>query len=72
LGNPNFTPPGPFYHNLVLTGFTKDNLIITNDPGTRKGEDYSYEVDVLYEAIHDFTGEKSSIKEGKKAMIVVK
>jgi hypothetical protein len=72
LGNPNFTPPGPLYHNLVLTGFTKDNLIITNDPGTRKGENYSYKIDVLYEAIHDFTGEKANIEEGRKAMIVIK
>lgn len=71
LGNPNFTPPGPLYHNLVLTGFTKDGLIITNDPGTRKGENYSYKIEVLYGAIHDFTGVKGDIKEGRKAMIVI-
>lgn len=72
LKNPYFTPPGPLYHNLVLTGFTKDNIIITNDPGTKRGEGYEYELDVLYEAIHDFPGNKEDIARGRKAMIVVK
>ncbi len=71
LGNPYFTPPGPLYHNLVLTGFTKDNMIIANDPGTRRGENYRYKLDVLYEAIHDFPGAKDEIEKGKKAMIVI-
>lgn len=71
LGNPYFTPPGPLYHNLVLTGFTKDDKIITNDPGTRRGAGYEYDVDVLYEAIHDFPGSKDEIEKGKKAMIVI-
>lgn len=71
LGNPNFTSPGPLYHNLILTGFTQDDLVITNDPGTRKGENYTYELSVLYEAIHDFDGNKEEIAKGRKAMIVV-
>ena len=71
MGNPYFTAPGPLYHNLVLTGFTKDGLIITNDPGTRRGENYTYKLDVLYAAIHDFTGDKENIENGKKAMIIV-
>lgn len=72
LGNPYFTAPGPLYHNLVLTGFTKDDMIITNDPGTKRGENYSYSLDVLYKAIHDFPGDKDEIEKGRKAMIVVK
>ncbi len=39
LKNPNYPYPG--YHMLVVTGFTED-MIITNDNGTRKGESYSY------------------------------
>ncbi len=70
LGNPNFTAPGPLYHNLVLTGYDGDT-IITNDPGTRKGEGYEYNVDILYSAIHDFPGKLENIKQGRKAMIVV-
>lgn len=71
LGNPNFTPPGPLYHNLVLIGYD-GNTIITNDPGTRKGKDYTYSINILYASIHDFPGNKEKIKQGRKAMIVVK
>ncbi len=71
LGNPNFTPPGPLYHNLVLIGYDNEReVFITNDPGTRKGENYEYDYDILYDAIHDFTGEKSGILEGKKRVLV--
>ena len=71
LGNPYFTQPGPLYHNLVLVGYNEDE-IITNDPGTKRGEGYVYDEDVLYEAIHDFTGEKENIEKGRKAMIIIK
>jgi hypothetical protein len=70
LGNPNFKAPGPLYHNLVLTGFD-GSKIITNDPGTRKGQNYQYDVSVLYAAIHDFPGNLRDIEKGRKAMIVV-
>jgi hypothetical protein len=71
LGNPNFTAPGPIYHNLVLTGYS-GSQIITNDPGTRKGQDYRYNIDILYSAIHDFPGDLNKIDEGRKAMIVIR
>ena len=71
LGNPYFTPPGPLYHNLVLVGYNGDR-IITNDPGTKRGEGYSDDADVLYKAIHDFTGKKENIEKGRKAMIIIK
>jgi hypothetical protein len=70
LGNPNFKNPGPPYHMLVVRGWTK-NMIITNDPGTRKGEGYQYKPEVLFNAIHDWTGSVDTITEGRKAMIVV-
>ncbi len=70
LGNPFFTPPGPLYHNLVLKGF-KHNEIITNDPGTKRGNSFGYNIDVLYDAIFDFPGKKEDIEKGKKAILVV-
>jgi VanZ family protein len=70
LGNPNFTSPGPLYHNLVLVGYN-GNTIITNDPGTRKGEGYEYKIKILYNAIHDFPGTKEEIEKGRKAMIII-
>jgi Peptidase_C39 like family len=69
LGNPNFTAPGPLYHNLVLIGYN-GNTIITNDPGTRKGKNYIYDENVLFEAIHDFPGSKKKILNGEKVMLV--
>lgn len=70
LGNPNFTPPGPLYHALVLVGYD-GNTIITNDPGTKRGEGYRYDINVLFNAIHDFPGDKNKIESGRKAMIVI-
>ena len=70
LGNPYFTQPGPPYHALVLKGYD-GNIIITNDPGTRRGESYEYDINILYNAIHDFPGSLDRMEEGRKAMIVV-
>ncbi len=70
LSNPYFTPPGPLYHNLILIGY-RDNIVVANDPGTKRGESYEYKLDVLYNAIHDFPGNKNDIEKGRKAMIVV-
>ncbi len=49
LGNPNFTPPGPIYHMLVITGYDEAGFI-TNDPGTRRGHNYRYSFETLYGA----------------------
>ncbi|MDD5039868.1 MAG: C39 family peptidase [Patescibacteria group bacterium] len=70
LGNPNFRSPGPVYHMLVVRGWTRD-MMITNDPGTRKGEEYQYAPGVLQNAIHDWNGTGDAIEQGRKAMIVV-
>lgn len=55
LGNPNFTPPGPINHMLVIIEYdpqTKE--FITYDPGTRKGKGYRYNQDILFEAVRDY------------------
>jgi VanZ family protein len=70
LENPYFTPPGPLYHNLVLVGYKGDTIIV-NDPGTKRGKNYRYNADILYEAIHDFPGTKENIGKGRKAMIIL-
>lgn len=80
LGNPFYRQPGPVYHMLVAKGFTKDGKIITNDVGTRRGNNYVYDPEVLFEAIHDAPEGGSAwshpkpeehILSGKKAIIVV-
>jgi hypothetical protein len=70
LGNPYFQQPGPVYHVLVVRGLTDEGKFITNDPGTRRGEAYIYDAEVLWEAIHDWNG--GDVERGEKVMIVVK
>ncbi|MEK9157984.1 MAG: C39 family peptidase, partial [Patescibacteria group bacterium] len=41
LGNPNYTPPGPLYHMLLIKGYDATGFI-TNDDGTRNGNSYHY------------------------------
>ena len=69
LGNRYFRQPGPLYHMLVVRGWTKNGKIITNDPGTKRGEGYLYDPDVLMNAVHDWNG--GDVVNGRKVMIVV-
>jgi hypothetical protein len=70
LENPYFRGAGPPYHMLVITGYDQDEFY-TNDPGTSRGEDFKYSISNLMNAVHDWTGDKSTIREGRKAMMVV-
>ncbi len=58
LKNPNYTPPGPVYHVIVIRGYTANGNFITNDPGTHLGADYLYNEEVIMSAIHDWDGTK--------------
>ncbi len=80
VGNPYYRQPGPIYHMLVIKGITADNQFITNDVGTRHGENYIYDQHTLYNAIHDLPHGGAVIAApdpdaylltGRKAMIVV-
>jgi len=75
LDNPNYTQPGPIYHMLVVVGYTP-KIIITNDPGTRKGDEFQFSYENFYDAIHDWVeGAKEDpdlMKKGRKAMIVIR
>ncbi|NCC71364.1 hypothetical protein EOM09_07330 [bacterium] len=72
LKNPYFKSPGPLYHALVLTGYDeKAQEFITNDPGTRHGENHRYSYDIIWNSIHDFPGKKEDILKGEKRLILV-
>ncbi|MCX5750640.1 MAG: C39 family peptidase [Candidatus Saganbacteria bacterium] len=72
LHNPFYTPPGPAYHAMLFKGYDdRSGGFLTNDPGTRRGFNYRYKYQVAYNAIHDWTGDKSSIASGKKAIIII-
>lgn len=68
IGNPNFTPPGPVYHMLVLKGYDNQNFI-TNDVGTRKGSSYTYKKNVIMQNMHDWNAK--DIHSGSKKVLVL-
>jgi len=69
LDNPNFQEPGPVYHMLVIKGWKGDKFI-TNDPGTRNGEDWLYAYDHLMNSAHDWNG--GDVEQGSKVMLIMK
>jgi hypothetical protein len=68
IGNPNFTPPGPVYHMLVVKGYDSQNFI-TNDVGTRKGDSYPYAKGVILKNMHDWNTQ--DIHLGAKKVLVL-
>lgn len=68
LHNPNFTGDGPPYHMIVIRGYTETQFI-TNDPGTRRGESYVYDIDTIMAAMHDWNA--GDVGNGKKVVIVI-
>ena len=73
LGNPFFTPPGPIQHMVVAKGYDpRTKEFITNDPGTKHGENIRYKEEILEKALQDYpTGYHKKISKVGKAMIVV-
>jgi len=76
LKNPYFTGAGPERHNLVIRGFDSGTgEFITNDPGTRRGENYRYDKNLLFAALRDYPSGKHlaiSADSGKKMIIIKK
>lgn len=71
LGNPNFKQPGPIHHMLVIKGYNKTG-IVTNDPGTRRGLNYNYTFQTLYNAAADWDHSKENVDTSKKVAIIIK
>lgn len=82
LENQYYRHPGPVYHMLVVRGYDdKEQEIITNDPGTKRGQGFKYTYQNFFNSIHDWPlpfGQKitkeqaaKEILSGEKAMIVV-
>ncbi len=73
LENPYFTPPGPERHMILVKGYDPaSDEFITNDPGTRRGEDYRYPAAIIFTAIRPYiTGYHAPFPGGEKEMIVI-
>lgn len=70
LGNPHFMGEGPWYHMLVITGFT-DSTFITQEVGTNFGANYEYSKEVILSNIHDYTGIPENIDSGTPRALVL-
>ncbi len=73
VGNPYYTQPGPSNHMILIHGYDPiKNVFITNDSGTRHGENYEYNADIFYKAIHSYqTGFLKQIIKIKKDVIII-
>lgn len=69
LGNPYYRQPGPIYHMLVITGYENKD-IITQDVGTKRGENYRYNEKIFFNAIHDWNNQEENINNGPKQILV--
>lgn len=74
LNNPHFTAPGPDRHMIVVRGYDDNlNTFITNDPGIKEGELYTYPQQLFFDAIRDYpTGYNLPIVGNKKVMIIIR
>jgi len=68
IGNPYYTAPGPLYHMLLLKGYTATQFI-TNDAGTRRGENYPYDFKAILNANHDWNG--GDVSDGARVAIFI-
>lgn len=68
LGNPYYSNGGPTYHMLLVKGYKEGERIITNDVGTKQGENYVYSWSVFNNALHDYA---KPIESGAKKIIEV-
>lgn len=73
LQNPNYTPPGPRRHMIVIKGFNGETgEFITNDPGTRMGNSYKYKYQTVMNSIINYgTGRNAPVIDSRKVMMVV-
>jgi len=73
LNNPYFTAPGPERHMLLVRDYDyKTDQFITNDPGTKRGENYHYSSQVIMNSILVYpTGHHEATNEKLKGMLVV-
>ena len=73
LANPNYKPPGPTTHMLVIKGFDDARgKFITNDPGTRLGDGFEFTYQNVFNAMVDYPSGDHLSQEGRpKSMISI-
>lgn len=70
LENPYYKQPGPIYHMFLITGYNEKGFI-TNDPGTKRGQDLQYTYDILRGATGNWNHEAHEVDLSDKKIIIV-
>jgi hypothetical protein len=70
LKNPYYKQPGPIYHMMVITGYNEKGFI-TNDPGTKRGQDLQYTYDILHTAAGTWNHDRHGVDLTDKKIIIV-
>lgn len=68
LGNPFYSGEGPLYHMMVIKGYDEENFI-TNDVGTKRGENFIYPYETIMSAMHEWDDEDINMG-GQKVIIL--
>ena len=68
LGNPFYSGIGPLYHLFTIRGYDGENFI-TNDPGTRRGENYVYPQSVIMNTMADWNN--GDVATGAKRILIL-
>lgn len=64
LGNPFYSEEGPYYHMMVIKGYDETHFI-TNDVGTRRGENFIYPYETIISALHEWHDSDINLGEAK-------
>jgi len=64
LGNPFYSGEGPYYHMMVIKGYDEKNFI-TNDVGTKRGENFIYPYQTIMSAMHEWHDEDINLGSAK-------
>lgn len=70
LENPYYKQPGPIYHMMLITGYNEKGFI-TNDPGTKRGQDLQYTYDILRGATGNWNHARHEVDLTDKKIIIV-
>jgi hypothetical protein len=70
LKNPFYKQPGPIHHMLLLRGYTEEEFV-TNDSGTKRGLNFTYDFNTLFNAAADWDHSLNTVDANKKTAIVV-
>ncbi len=70
LGNPYYKQPGPIYHMFVITGYN-NNGFVTNDPGTKRGQNYQYTYSTIAAATGNWNHSAEEVNLSDKKIIIV-